>query len=81
MNSVTDVATVTVAVVAILGAVVAIAAWFYRRGAQERGHAKALEANTEATLTLAAELKDFKILTIEKLHEMDIRLTRVETRK
>lgn len=71
-------ATVILAVLAAIGVIVAAAAWFYRRGGQESGIAVALQDNTAATRELSAEFRKFRDEVIDKLHGLDIRVTRLE---
>jgi hypothetical protein len=66
------------AVMMLVGLIVAAGAWFYRRGGQERELAVVIRENTEATTTLSRDLRDFRDYTVETLHHHDIRLTRLE---
>lgn len=81
MNNLADLAQVIVAVLAFLGLVVAVVAWFYRRGGQERTMTDALVENTNATKEVTAELRDFKTVTISMLHDLDTRVTVLEAGK
>jgi hypothetical protein len=71
----------------IIGGGIALIRWFYHRGERENAVVSALEANTsatnenaKATLEVATELRDFKVIVVEKMHDLDIRLTRAESK-
>jgi len=72
------VATIVLAIVAVLGLGAAALGWFFRRGADERELAVAIRDNTNATSTLSQDLRDFRDYTVSTLHQYDIRLTRLE---
>lgn len=76
--NVTDIASISVAVVIVFGAIVGLIAWFYKRGGQERAFTDALEANTQATASLTAEMADFKTVVAGMFHDLDKRVTRLE---
>lgn len=76
----TDIATITVAVVAALAAVGGSIAWFYRRGGQERAYTDALERNTKANNDVAVKLDEFKGVVLDMFHSLDKRVSRVEDR-
>lgn len=78
MTSLTDIAQIILAVFAIIGAVVAVAAWFYKRGGHERALANALEDNTKSNREVSAELRDFKGETLAALRDHDWRLKILE---
>jgi hypothetical protein len=71
-------APIVMAVLMLVGVIVAAGAWFYRRGGQERELAVAIRENTTATSTLSQDLRHFRDYTVETLHHYDIRLTRLE---
>ncbi len=78
MNPATDIATVTLAVLGILGLITGIIAWFYRRGGQERAFTDALDRNTQANNEVAIKLEDFKGVVLEMFHALDKRVSRLE---
>jgi hypothetical protein len=71
-------APIVMAALMLVGIIVAGAAWFFRRGGEERELAVAIRENTTATSTLSQDLRDFRDYTVETLHRIDIRLTRLE---
>lgn len=75
MNPAT-VATVIIAVTAVIGLGVAAVGWFYKRGGAETAMSVALDRNTTATDRLTEKLEG----VVVKLHDHDIRLTRLETK-
>lgn len=79
MNSFTDIATIALAVVAILATIAGVVAWFYRRGKEEQSFTESLRENTEANKEVAAELRDFRAETVKMLHALDTRVTVLET--
>src|SRR5262245_5818304 len=78
MSNVTEIFSIASAVVVILAAIAALIAWFYHRGGTETSLKEAVQENTEATREVTAELKDFKNTTVEKLHDLDKRVTKLE---
>lgn len=74
-----DIASVAVAVVVVGGAVFGLIAWFYKRGGQEQAFTDALERNTKANNDVAAKLDDFKSVVLGMFHELDKRITLVES--
>lgn len=72
------IATVILAAVGLLGLIVTCTAWFFRRGGDERAFAVALKDATEAVKELAGEFRLFRGEVIDKLHGLDIRVTRLE---
>jgi hypothetical protein len=64
----TDVATVVIAAVAVLGLILAGMGWLFKRGADERELAKAVRDNSEATRGLSARLDAF-MARYEERHE------------
>lgn len=81
MNHVTDIASITVAVIVLLGAIAGLIAWFYRRGGQERSYTEALERNTKANYDVAQALADFKSTVLDMFHDLDKRVTRLEDKQ
>ncbi len=78
MNNIYDIASIVSCVVVFITAIVGAIAWFYHRGKTENSLKEAVQDNTQATREVTAELKDFKNTTVEKLHELDIRVSRME---
>lgn len=78
MNHLTDIASITVAVVIVLGAIGGLVAWFYKRGGQEQRFTDALERNTIASNDLTKGLGELKTVVIDMFHELDKRVTRLE---
>jgi hypothetical protein len=76
--SLSSAAPIVMAFLMLVGIIVAGAAWFYRRGGQERELAVVIRENTTATTTLSQDLRDFRDYTVTTLHHHDIRLTRLE---
>lgn len=83
--TVASVSGVALAVVAIVGLVVALLRWFFTRGADEREMEIAVRDNTEATRELSKNLgdftavfHDFRASVTERFHEHDVRLTKLE---
>jgi hypothetical protein len=72
------IATVVLAVVAILGLVAAGIGWLFRRGADEKELSIAIRDNTSATRELSGDFRSFKDWTVGQLHDHDIRLTKIE---
>lgn len=70
--------TVALAVVGVFGLAAAFIKWFFQRGADEREFAVALRDNTEAVKELANEFRRFRDEVVEKLHTLDLRVTRLE---
>lgn len=62
----------------LVGVIVAVVAWFYRRGKEEQTFVKSLIDNTAANKEVAQELRDFKAVTVERLHDLDLRVTTLE---
>jgi hypothetical protein len=77
VNSVA-IATVILAIVGVFGIGTASVGWFYRRGGDERAFAVALQENTEALKELSGEFRRFRDEVIDKLHGLDLRVTRLE---
>jgi hypothetical protein len=69
-----DAATVSIALLAALGLIGAIVAWFYRRGGTETAMEIALDRNTTATEKLTDKIEG----VVTRLHDHDIRLTKLE---
>jgi hypothetical protein len=65
-----DVGTAVLALIAFLGAVGAVAAWFYKRGSAEAKLTDAVDANTAATEKLTQHLSKVG----DKLNEHDVQL-------
>lgn len=78
--SIMDIASVTVSVVVIGGAVFGLFAWFYKRGGQEQAYTDALDRNTKANTEVATKLDDFKMVVLEMFHELDKRVTVMESK-
>lgn len=74
MNNLSGYATIVVALVAMLGVMTAVSAWFYRRGGQERSMVDALNENTKSNKEVATELKEFKGETLAALRDHDWQL-------
>jgi hypothetical protein len=70
----TDYGTAALAVCAIIGIIVAIVNWFFKRGADEREFSVALRDNTAATRELSQKLDG----VVETLHAHDLRISRLE---
>jgi len=66
--TIANIATAIIAFVALLGAIVAVMSWFFRRGADERELARAVRDNSEATRELSARLEAF-MARYEERHE------------
>lgn len=73
-----DIATIVVACVAVIGLITAVIRWFFKRGADEREFSVALRDNTEAVRELAQEFRRFRDEVVEKIHSLDVRVTRLE---
>lgn len=73
-----DIAAIVVACVAVLTLTAAIIRWFFKRGADEREFSVALRDNTEAVRELAQEFRRFRDEVVEKIHSLDVRVTRLE---
>jgi hypothetical protein len=73
-----NVAQVVMGVAVVLGLIVGIIAWFYRRGGQERAFTEALDRNTKANNEVAKKLEDFKTVVIDMFHNLDKRVTLLE---
>lgn len=67
-------ATVALAVCALIGIIVAVVNWFFKRGADEREFSVALRDATSALRELSTKIDG----VIDTLHQHDIRLTRLE---
>ena len=78
--SAVDIAQIVLAVFAVIGAAAAVAAWFYKRGGQERALSDALDRNTRANNEVATKLEEFRSVVIEMFHGLDKRVTRLEDR-
>lgn len=74
----TAIATVVLAVVAVLSLLVAGLAWLFRRGADEREFSVALRENAGALRELATEFRRFRDEVVDKVHGLDVRVTRLE---
>lgn len=72
------IATVVLAAVGVLSLLGALVAWLVRRGGDERAFAVALGDATEAVKELTREFRLFRDEVIDKLHGLDIRVTRLE---
>jgi hypothetical protein len=72
------VATVVIASAGVLGLLGAFVTWLVRRGGDERAFAVALQDNTSALKELATEFRTFRDQVVEKLHDMDKRVTLLE---
>jgi type II secretory pathway pseudopilin PulG len=72
------IATIILAAVALLGITAGAIGWFFKRGGDERAMATALSDNTSATRELTTQFRDFKDSVVEKLHGLDVRVTRLE---
>lgn len=77
MNA-TTIATVVLAVCAVMGIVAAVTAWFFKRGADEREYVVALRESASATRDLIAEFREFKDHAVGEMHLLDIRITKLE---
>jgi hypothetical protein len=80
MTDIVNIAQIIIAVIGIVGALVAVITWFYRRGARERAYTEALDRNTTANNQVATKLEDFRTVVLEMFHALDKRVTRVEDR-
>lgn len=80
-GSISNLAQVVMAVVVVLGVIVGVIAWFYRRGAQETAFTESLTENTAANKEVAAELRDFKTTAITMIHELDTRVSVLESQR
>lgn len=78
MTTLLDISQVLLAILAALGGIVAIIAWFYKRGGQERAFTDALDENTKSNRELSGELRDFKGETLKTLRDLDWRVKIVE---
>ena len=74
----TDPGTLILAAIAAIGLIGAVIAWFFKRGGDERAFSVALNDNTDALRELAGEFRKFRDEVIDKLHGLDIRVTRLE---
>lgn len=72
------IATIVLAIVGVLGLTGALITWLVRRGGDERAVAVALQDNTAATKELAGEFRTFRDQVVDKLHAIDLRVTRLE---
>lgn len=70
----TDAGTLIIAACAVLGLIVALVAWFFKRGADEREFSVALRDNTHATRELSGKIDG----VVDTLHQHDLRITRLE---
>lgn len=80
MHSAVDISQIILALGAVIGGIVTLVAWFYRRGGHERAYTDALDRNTNANNEVAVELRDFKAVVLEMFHALDKRVTRTEDR-
>lgn len=71
----TDPGTLILAILAAIGLIGAIVAWFFKRGGTETAMSIALDRNTSATDRLTEKLDG----VVDTLHDHAIRLTRLET--
>jgi hypothetical protein len=77
MNA-TAIATVVLAAVGVLSLLGALLAWLFHRGADEREFSVALRDNAGALRELAAEFRKFRDEVVDKVHGLDLRVTRLE---
>jgi hypothetical protein len=68
MNTSEAVATIVVAVLAVIGGVFAALKLVYRRGGDEREWTAALHENTASNKELSGQLGAFKVFTVDRLH-------------
>lgn len=80
MHTAVDISSIILALTALIGGIVAVVAWFYKKGGHERAQVEALNRNTEATIDVATKLDDFKTVVLEMFHVLDKRVTRLEDR-
>ena len=72
------IATAVLACVGVIGIIAAMLGWFFRRGGDERAFSVALKDNTEAVKELSSEFRRFRDEVVERLHGLDLRVTRLE---
>lgn len=71
-KSMNDVATLILAVVAMLGLVAAVVRWFYARGGEERELTVAVRENTAVTKQLSVGLVELKEFTVGQVHKLSL---------
>lgn len=76
--SLSNFASVVIAIVAVLGLAVAGFSWFFRRGGTEREMTIALGENTQATRELSTAFHSFRDGVVGELRDFDVRITRLE---